>query len=63
MKPPHIPDARFGIGAASRVVVYSSAQPGWAVRLWRLLLGLDDTRVYDGSLMEWAQDPARPLVP
>ena len=61
--------ARFGIGADSRVVVYSSAQPGWAVRLWFTLraYGFSRVQVLDGGLKAWVaegraleQGPAQP---
>ncbi|ADO43392.1 sulfurtransferase [Ketogulonicigenium vulgare] len=56
--------AAEGIAADQATITYCGAGVAASnVAFGRLLLGLDDTRVYDGSLMEWAQDPARPLVP
>ncbi len=49
--------ARFGVGAQSRVVVYSTAQPGWAARVWLMLraFGFDHAAVLDGGLSAWKQ--------
>lgn len=54
--------SRFGIGASSRVVAYSSAQPGWAARLWFTLraYGFVNVQVLDGGLKAWLSE-ARPV--
>lgn len=47
--------SRLGIGAHSRVVVYSHAQPGWAARVWLMLraFGFTQAQVLDGGLHAW----------
>lgn len=47
--------ARLGVGAQSRVVVYSTAQPGWAARVWLMLraFGFDNAAVLDGGFGAW----------
>lgn len=46
---------RFGISADSFVVVYSTAQPGWAARFWLMLkaFGFDNAAVLDGGFTAW----------
>jgi thiosulfate/3-mercaptopyruvate sulfurtransferase len=46
---------RHGIGADSRVVLYSIATAMWATRFWWMLrsLGFDNTSVLDGGLDKW----------
>jgi thiosulfate/3-mercaptopyruvate sulfurtransferase len=46
---------RFGVGAESRVVVYSTAQPGWAARVWLMLraFGFDKAAILDGGFQAW----------
>lgn len=48
---------QFGVGANSRVVVYSTAQPGWAARVWLMLraFGFDNAAVLDGGLSAWKE--------
>lgn len=47
--------ARLGVGAQSRVVVYSTAQPGWAARVWLMLraFGFDNAAILDGGFQAW----------
>jgi len=52
---------RHGIGANSRVVLYSIGTPMWATRFWWMLrsLGFDRTSVLDGGFDKWkAEDRA-----
>ena len=46
---------RHGIGANSRVVLYSIGSAMWATRFWWMLrsLGLEDLSVLDGGLDKW----------
>jgi thiosulfate/3-mercaptopyruvate sulfurtransferase len=46
---------RHGIGASSRVVLYSIGTPMWATRFWWMLrsLGVADVSVLDGGLDKW----------
>ena len=46
---------RHGIGANSRVVLYSIGTPMWATRFWWMLksLGFDNVFVLDGGLDKW----------
>jgi len=50
--------SRFGVGAGSRVVLYSTANPWWATRVWWLLrvFGLDDAAVLNGGWQKWARE-------
>jgi len=47
--------SRLGIGANSRVVLYSAAQPGWAARVWLMMwaFGFRNASVLDGGLAAW----------
>jgi thiosulfate/3-mercaptopyruvate sulfurtransferase len=63
---------RLGVGAQSRVVVYSTAQPGWAARVWLMLraFGFDNAAILDGGFQAWTsanlpveQGDARPRAP
>jgi thiosulfate/3-mercaptopyruvate sulfurtransferase len=64
--------SRFGIGEDTRVVLYSTANPWWATRVWWLLrvFGFDDAAVLDGGFQKWRREgrpvetgPARPRPP
>ena len=46
---------RHGVGAGSRVVLYSIGTPMWATRFWWMLksLGFDNASVLDGGLDKW----------
>src|SRR5438132_2123218 len=46
---------RHGLGADSRVVLYSIGTPMWATRFWWMLrsLGFDDASVLDGGFDKW----------
>jgi thiosulfate/3-mercaptopyruvate sulfurtransferase len=46
---------RHGIGASSRVVLYSIGTPMWATRFWWMLksLGFDNASVLDGGFDKW----------
>ncbi len=47
-----------GVGADSRVVIYSSTTPMWATRLWWMLraAGFDAAAVLDGGLVAWTAE-------
>ncbi len=47
--------ARLGIGTESRVVLYSTAQAGWAARVWLMLraFGHDNVSLLDGGFSAW----------
>jgi thiosulfate/3-mercaptopyruvate sulfurtransferase len=53
---------RHGIGAGSRVVLYSIGTMMWATRFWWMLkaLGFDDAAVLDGGFDKW-QAEGRPV--
>jgi thiosulfate/3-mercaptopyruvate sulfurtransferase len=60
---------RFGVDETSRVVLYSTANPQWATRVWWMLrvYGFDNAAVLDGGLAKWRREgravetgPARP---
>jgi len=60
---------RFGVGEASRVVLYSTTAPQWAARVWWMLrnYGFDNAAVLNGGFQKWAREgrpikagPARP---
>src|SRR5213083_3249265 len=53
---------RHGLGAGTRVVLYSIGSVMWATRFWWMLksLGFDDAAVLDGGLDAWKAE-ARPL--
>jgi thiosulfate/3-mercaptopyruvate sulfurtransferase len=64
--------SRFGVGEGSRVVLYSTANPWWATRVWWLLrvFGFDNAAVLDGGWQKWAREgrpvetgPAKPRPP
>ncbi len=63
---------RFGVGNESRVVLYSTAAPQWAARIWWMLrnYGFDNAAVLNGGFQKWAREgrpvetgPARPRPP
>ncbi|MGH7048092.1 MAG: sulfurtransferase [Stellaceae bacterium] len=60
---------RLGVGERSQVVLYSTATPQWATRVWWLLrvFGFDNAAVLDGGWQKWQREgrpvetgPARP---
>lgn len=53
---------RFGVGRASRVVLYSTANLWWATRVWWLLrmIGFDNAAVLDGGFQAWVRE-GRPV--
>ncbi len=60
---------RLGVGNATRVVTYSTANAWWATRMWWLLrvFGFDNAAVLNGGWQKWAREgraseagPARP---
>jgi thiosulfate/3-mercaptopyruvate sulfurtransferase len=64
--------SRFGVGEGTRVVLYSTANPWWATRVWWLLrvFGFDDAAVLDGGWQKWSREgrpvetgPAKPRPP
>jgi thiosulfate/3-mercaptopyruvate sulfurtransferase len=64
--------SRFGVGEGSRVVLYSTANPWWATRVWWLLrvFGFDDAAVLNGGWQKWVREgrpvetgPAKPRPP
>lgn len=54
--------SRLGIGDATRVVLYSTANVWWATRVWWLLrvFGHDNAAVLDGGFQTWTRE-ARPV--
>jgi thiosulfate/3-mercaptopyruvate sulfurtransferase len=63
---------RFGVGEGSRVVLYSTANPWWATRVWWMLrvFGFDAAAVLNGGWQKWSREgrpvetgPARPRPP
>jgi len=54
--------SRFGVGESTRVVLYSTANPWWATRVWWLLriFGFDDAAVLNGGWQKWRQE-GRPV--
>jgi thiosulfate/3-mercaptopyruvate sulfurtransferase len=64
--------SRFGVGERTRIVLYSTANPWWATRVWWLLrvFGFDDAAVLNGGWQKWAREgrpvetgPAKPRPP
>jgi thiosulfate/3-mercaptopyruvate sulfurtransferase len=53
---------RFGVGNNSKVVLYSTANPQWATRVWWVLrtFGFDNAAVLDGGFQKWARE-GRPI--
>ena len=63
---------RLGVGAESRAILYSTANPQWATRVWWLLrcFGFDNAAVLNGGFQKWHREarpvetgPARPRQP
>jgi thiosulfate/3-mercaptopyruvate sulfurtransferase len=63
---------RFGVGHDSRVVLYSTANPWWATRVWWMLrvFDFDAAAVLNGGWQKWSREgrsvetgPARPRPP
>jgi thiosulfate/3-mercaptopyruvate sulfurtransferase len=54
--------SRFGVGESTRVVLYSTANPWWATRVWWLLrmFGFDDAAVLNGGWQKWSRE-GRPV--
>ena len=61
--------SRFGVGEGTQAVLYSTANPWWATRVWWLLriFGFDNAAVLDGGWQKWSRErrpvetgPARP---
>ena len=52
---------RHGVGADSRVVLYSIGTPMWATRFWWMLrsLGFDNVAVLDGGFDKWKAEERR----
>ena len=64
--------ARLGVGDASRVILYSTANAWWATRVWWLLrvFGHDNAAVLDGGFQKWTAEhrpvetgPGKPRTP
>jgi thiosulfate/3-mercaptopyruvate sulfurtransferase len=62
----------FGVGEKSRVVLYSTANPWWATRVWWLLrvYGFDNAALLNGGYKKWTLEgrpietgPAKPRPP
>jgi len=49
---------RFGVRPDMHIIVYSSADPWWATRVWWLLrvFGFDNVSVLDGGLKKWQHE-------
>jgi thiosulfate/3-mercaptopyruvate sulfurtransferase len=52
----------FGVGEDTRVVLYSTANPWWATRVWWMLrvFGFDAAAVLDGGWQKWSRE-GRPV--
>jgi thiosulfate/3-mercaptopyruvate sulfurtransferase len=64
--------SRFGVGAETQVVLYSTANPWWATRVWWLLriFGFDNAAILNGGWQKWSREgrpieigPAKPRPP
>jgi thiosulfate/3-mercaptopyruvate sulfurtransferase len=46
---------RLGVGADSRIILYSTGQPGWAARVWLMLraFGFENAAVLNGGWKAW----------
>ena len=64
--------SRFGVGEGTQIVLYSTANPWWATRVWWLLriFGFDDAAVLNGGWQKWSREgrpvetgPAKPRPP
>jgi thiosulfate/3-mercaptopyruvate sulfurtransferase len=53
---------RFGVDDGSRVILYSTAAPQWATRVWWMLrnYGFDNAAVLDGGFQKWERE-GRPV--
>jgi thiosulfate/3-mercaptopyruvate sulfurtransferase len=53
---------RFGVGEGTRVMLYSTANPWWATRVWWMLriFGFDAAAVLDGGWQKWSGE-VRPV--
>ncbi len=53
---------RRGLGDGTEVVLYSTASPQWATRVWWMLraFGFDNARVLDGGFVKWRRE-GRPV--
>jgi thiosulfate/3-mercaptopyruvate sulfurtransferase len=53
--------SRFGVGQDTYVVLYSTANPWWATRVWWLLrvFGFDNAAVLDGGWQKWSREGRR----
>lgn len=49
---------RFGVGEGTQVVLYSTANPWWATRVWWMLrvFGFDDAAVLNGGWQKWLRE-------
>lgn len=63
---------RFGVSDGTQVVLYSTANPWWATRVWWLLrvFGFDNAAVLNGGWQKWGREgrpvetgPAKPRPP
>ncbi len=54
--------SRFGVSNGTRVVLYSTANPWWATRVWWLLrvFGFDNAAVLNGGWQKWSRE-GRPV--
>jgi thiosulfate/3-mercaptopyruvate sulfurtransferase len=54
--------SRFGVGEGTQVVLYSTANPWWATRVWWMLrvFGFDDAAVLNGGWQKWSRE-GRPI--
>ena len=54
---------RFGVGAHTKVILYSTTSIQWATRVWWLLreFGHDNAAVLDGGFAKWAKE-GRPVA-
>jgi thiosulfate/3-mercaptopyruvate sulfurtransferase len=52
----------FGVGEGTRVVLYSTANPWWATRVWWMLrvFGFDSAAVLNGGWQKWSRE-GRPV--
>ena len=48
----------FGVGEGTRVVLYSTANPWWATRVWWMLrvFGFDNAAVLNGGWQKWSRE-------
>jgi thiosulfate/3-mercaptopyruvate sulfurtransferase len=50
--------SRLGVGEGMQVVLYSTANPWWATRMWWMLrvFGFDDAAVLNGGWQKWSRE-------